>query len=317
VVYRDVDGDALVDSWELFTGTQPVARLLQAPGVLLYGAADRVQLRRADVPRELFRVQPPADHDEWTRLEARLTANRRGFRPDDLELMLRQFGGPLLEVSGASLSGYRSLEGGAYRFVLELRPGFAVAGADFLELAGLPPGTYLVTSAGAAGPFRVEPSTAPLVSVSLGGTTLRELEGGRLRLALLNGGLQDVQEATLEVWAAAGGEPPGRIATQSVTLLSQEPTAAVVDWAPPRSGVWALTPVLRLPDGERLTLATLELPVLPAATAATANNVLYLSSGRTTASVAVLALEAVVGLTAYVFWSRWSLAARGAGGGRR
>ena len=248
VVYRDVDGDALVNSWELFTGTQPVAQLLQAPGVLLYGAADRVQLRRADLPRELFRVQPPADHDEWARLDARLTANRRSFRPDDLELMLRQFGGPGLEVSGASLSGYRSLEGGAYRFVLELRPGFAVAGTDFLELAGLPPGTYIVTSAGAAGPFRVDPATAPLVSVSLVGTTLRELEGGRLRLALLNEGLQDVQEATLEVWAAAG-ERPGRIATQSVTLLSREPTAAVVDWAPPRSGVWALTPVLRLPDG--------------------------------------------------------------------
>ena len=71
----------------------------------------------------------------------------------------------------------------------------------------------------------------------------------------------------------------------------------------------------------RLTLATLELPVLAASTAATANNVLYLSSGRTTASVAVLALEAVVGLTAFVFWSRRSQPAReageGAGGGRR
>ena len=153
------------------------------------------------------------------------------------------------------------------------------------------------------------------------GTTLRELEGGRLRLALLNEGLQDVQEATLEVWAAAGGVRPGRIATQPVTLLSREPTAAVVDWAPPRSGVWTLTPVLRLPDGGRLTLATLELPVLAASTAATANNVLYISSGRTTASVAVLALEAIVGLTAFVFWSRRSQPAReasgGAGGGRR
>jgi hypothetical protein len=316
VVYRDLDGDGLVDSWQLYAGTQPVAQLLQTPGGLLYGASNRVTLLRADIPRELFRVQPPADHDEWAALGERLAANRRAFRPNDLEQMLKQFDGPLVEVSGATLSGYRSLGGGAYRFSLELQPEFSVSGPDLLGLAGLPPGTYVVTSAGAAGPFRVAAATAPVVSASLTGMTMRELGRGRLRLELQNEGLEDISEATLELWAATPGERPVRIVTQSVALLAQVPTEATVDWAPPRRGTWTVTPLLRLPDGGRLTLAPMDLTVLPGP-AETPNVLLYVSSDRRMVAVAVLALEAVAALAAFTFWSRWSQPAAEPEGERR
>ena len=311
VEYRNMDRDGHIDSWVLYSGKQQLAQLLQSRDYLLYGEADRVTLLRARVPRESFRAQPPADHDEWLRLGAQLEAHRRDFKPTDLGIMVDQFDGIRVDIDNAALSAYRPVGESGFRFVLDLGPGLRLAGPDVLGLVGRAPGRYVVTYDGA---FTVEPLTPPALSVALGEANLTEHQRGALRLSVWNDGLQDVSNATLEVWAAPAGGRPSLVGKQTVSLPGGGSTAATVEWAPPRGGWWTIAPQLLLESGGRVGFAPreLELMVQPAP-APTPRVVASISASPRTLPLAVLGLEWLAMLTGYTLWSLWGTSA----GGRR
>jgi hypothetical protein len=267
VEYRTLGDGEAIDSWRLYVGEAAVGQLVQARDFLIYGTAGQVRLRQATVLAESFRTTPPTDHDEWARLGARLEANRRDFAADDLGAMYGQFGGPELAISGAQLSDYRPLAGGGFRFVLDLAPGFRTDGTALLNLGGQEPGRYVVTYDGR---FTIARLTVPLLSASLADPTLGQLEQNALVLTVRNDGLEDVPQATLELWATPPQGAPVKIAAQPLVLLGSDSTTTTIPWAPTVAGRFTLTPRIRAPGREEASLPAITVTVLPARTASVA-----------------------------------------------
>jgi hypothetical protein len=258
VEYHNLSGGPFIDSWQVYLGSQIVGQLQQSRDFLLSALDGKVSLLRAAVPRELFRTQPPASHDEWVKLGAQLDANKRDLAPIDLTSMMGQFAGPQITISNADMTDYRPLGDAGFRFVLDLQPGYRTEGADLLPLAGLAPGKYVITYQGS---FTIEPLTPPVVSGAVVQAELTQLQPGTVAVALRNDGLQDIPSATLELWAAPVQGQSALVVTQTVALLAQTPITATIQWAAPANGVWSLTPQIRQPDGKLITFKAAEVHV--------------------------------------------------------
>ena len=309
VEYRNLGGEG-IDSWRLYAGDRAVSHLVQAPDFLLYGSEQEVRLRRSTVPRELFRAQPPTDHDEFVALGAQIRANGRAFSADDLEAMFTQFGGAELRISNASLFDYRSLGGGAFRFVLDLGAGFRQDGHALFDLSGLPPGRYVVSF---DGQFTVAPLSPPVLSAAIADTPLRQFAQNRVTLTLRNEGLEDQPQATLELWAVPPQGVEQRVAAQPVALLGRDSTMVRLVWVPPVPGEWELTVRVRTPGSEPTTLTGQTVTVLPVGRAS-AGAVLG-ASGRGVAQPVAFTVLILLALAAAVaFVHGWRLPARNARG---
>lgn len=303
--YRNTNGDDYIDSWQLYADTQLIAQLDQSRDFLVYAADNQLTLLRAEAPHEAFRVQPPTNHEEWLALGARLQEQRRDYPLADLRAALDQFDGRRTEVSNASVSGYRTLEGGGFRFVLELRPGFAVSGEDELGLANLAPGRYAVTY---DGQFRIEPSTPPAISGGVTeGLTLRQNEHGTVSVALENAGFEDVPQATLEVWATPPQGRTVRIASETVALLGHTRTTTTTMWAPPEPGEWLLKTQVHHESGLLSTSEPVPVVVEPAA-AATFTSLMDASTSPWAVFLAALMLLVATTTASALFWRQWLMA---------
>ena len=303
VRYANLRGIDHIDSWRMFDGEKLIHQLYAAPGFLISDGDGWVILKAATYPDELFRTLPPRNHNEWVALRERLRAHQHTFAPDDFQAMLDQFAGPTLRISAARLRDYRPLGARGFRFVLTLLPGFQAQGDDLLGVRGLPPGTYAVSYDGA---FHVAPLTPPSLSAAVIGAPLTALEPHAVEVRLNNAGLQDVPEATLELWAAQPGSEATMVATQTVSLLSQTPIAVGLPWAPPQAGAWQLTPRLRLPDGTITAFDPVGVAVQPAP-AADASALAAVSTWPAHLPLVALVLTACAGLAALVGWRGWPM----------
>ena len=256
VEYENLDLDAHIDSWRLYQGDEELAGLRQAARFLVYNAAGRMVILEAAIAPESFRTQPPADTSEWARLGARLTSAQTDVAPDDLESMLEQFSGPRTTLAGANLHDYRPVGKDGFRFVLDLQAGFAAAG-EVLPVNDLKPGVYVVTYDGG---FTLRPWSPPALSAEVLSTTLTEAQMSFVPVTVRNAGLQDVAEATVELWAKAPGGENSLIATRPVALDGETTITTRFQWAPPSAGEWILTPRVLLPVAG--TPGALALPVV-------------------------------------------------------
>lgn len=247
VAYANLDGDSYIDSWQVYRGNEKLAALRQSARYLVYDDESRVVIQQSAVERELFRTQPPADHEEWAALGGRLDAVQGNLLPDDLGPMLAQFGGPRLTVTGASLRDYRPLGQDSFRFVLDLGQDFTVEG-DLLPLAGRKPGLYVVTFDGEK--FTVRPWSAPAISAQVMPAALTEEEIGIVPVVIRNAGLQDVAAATVELWAEPFVGESRLVVTRTLTLNAETTQTTQFEWAPPAAGEWTLTPRVKQPNLE-------------------------------------------------------------------
>jgi hypothetical protein len=150
VSYRSLAGDGHIEFWQLYDGDQPVAQLVQRPGVLVYATDVRVTLLKADVPAESFRMLPPTNHDAWAALGQQLGANSQAFAGDDLGAMFGQFAGERLTLSGGVMSNLQMTETG-FRFVFDLQPGYDLGNFPVSGIDG--PGRFLLDYDAGAGRF--------------------------------------------------------------------------------------------------------------------------------------------------------------------
>ncbi len=307
--YRNLNHDQFIDAWLLYQGGQVVDQLFQSGEFLVYGGGGQVRLRKAVVPAELFRTQPPASHAEWQALGERLSQNRREVQADDLRSLLQPFDGPELVVNNAGLRDYRPYGSGGFRFVLDLGPDYAVERADLLALDGLAPGSYVVSYDGS---LAIEPLTPPALSARLLEPALTELEAGVIAVALRNDGRQDVPEALLELWAAQPGQAATIAMTQTVALLAETAITPTLIWAPPVAGDWSLAVQVR-PLGEEPLAFEPMLTRVASAQPPSPYLLLKESTSRTFGPLALLGLLSFAGLASAIVWRQLSIPPGGQG----
>jgi hypothetical protein len=131
-------------------------------------------------------------------------------------------------------------------------------------------------------------------------------------VTLRNDGLQDVPQATLELWAAPAQGQATRVATQQVALLAHTPLTVTIQWAPPSVGRWTITPVVIQPDGRRTTFNASEVTVVPA-TSVNPEILFSSSTSPVTLPVAAIALVTFATIAALSVWRQWTIPVDGPG----
>ena len=268
VRYADLDGDGYLDQWKC-TRTQPegldagvtnpdvprleifgeqqvaeelVKSLQIAHGILLYGDTNRIRLSRNTSALSLFEMMPPRNHEEWLLLGEQLERHRGDFAHDDLESMMTQLPGPVTEIEGARVEGFRLTEAG-FRFVLHLRPGFQVLkDANGTGLVDLLAGSYAVIYDGT---FRTRALTAPHITVpegeiSIDPATPGHMDWTTIRATLHNIGLRDVASLSTKLYAARQGSEPHLLTEQEVCIPGEGKYELSFNWIPKDAGKWMI-----------------------------------------------------------------------------
>ncbi|MCG8348310.1 MAG: hypothetical protein MI924_11090, partial [Chloroflexales bacterium] len=103
IEYRNRDKDLYLDAWQYFVGARIEAQLYQTETHLIHSDRSSVTLLAADVPFELFRTQPPANTDEWSKLSAQLAEQQGDIPLRDLAALQAKFDGPGITITDATL----------------------------------------------------------------------------------------------------------------------------------------------------------------------------------------------------------------------
>lgn len=286
--YADLDNDGYLDQWTAVTGQGSVTSVTRQLNVsrsfLLLNDGQDTVLRQAAAQSSQFETLPPTNQTEWKALGERLGAAGSTYAPGDFRAMMQQFNGPELRITSAQIRDYRPVGPTGFRFLLTLKPGFRVAGANLLALRGLAPGEYAVTYNGT---FQITPLTPPALAGSVADAQLVQFQTAAVPVALRNDGLTDEPAATLELWAAPSQGQATLVATDTVTLLAQTTLTPTLQWAAPAAGQWTLTPKLQRADGQVVSFADRQLTVRPARDTSTAT---MLNMTTTPATLPVLGL---------------------------
>jgi hypothetical protein len=306
--YADRNDDSYLDEW-LYTRViddSPVVtttrQLNVAPSHIIYSDDQEVRLRETAVTPAAAESMPPATHDEWTALGSLLQAHGRAFTPEDLPALIEHFPGPELQISGATVAGYRAIGRDGFRFLLTLRPGFQVRGDSLIDIAGLSPATYVVTY---DGDLQIALLTPPEISGQLHiPQTPVQLVLSPLNVALHKTGNDDLSDTTLEIWAGSTSQQPTLILTQPVTLRAGEPLTSALQWSPPEAGDWTLTPLIRDGDNQVALLPPVQVQV-QAAPSTTPTALVLLSARLDLLPLIIIALLVFAAIVAYVVHGRW------------
>jgi len=270
-------------------------------GHLIYSGPEGVELRQAAYQPSSFEILPPADKASWQLFQEQLapyTHQRRN--PKDLKSWLSHFPGKTLSVVGGQISDVRAISDG-FRFVLDLQPGYRVQENDLFDTPAFEPGRYVVIY---NGQFTVEPLTPPALSASLIDASLTQLEPGAIQVALRNDGLEDLSQATLELWATSPDRTTSVVVTQTVQLLAQEPITPTLLWAPVSSGNWLLIPKVRQPDGSLISGKSVSISISPSQTE-NPYNLFFGGVSPRRLPVILGGLITLAMLAALVFWYTW------------
>jgi hypothetical protein len=244
--YQNLDGDGYIDQWQYWMGDTLVQQMNQANGSIIVSGMYQVKIKLTDTPASLFETQPPGNHDEWVKLGEQMQANQSELAGNDFTGMLEQLGGETLSIGSATLRDYRPTATG-YRFVLGLEPGFTFEGPDWLGLASLTPGDYVVCYED--GNFSVQALTPAEISVSLevdGVPTQFSSQNVGVRLA--NQGLEDAKQVLVALGTYQVGGEISWTEPQTVTVNAGESTLVSFDWSPKITGVWQMEAQASLVD---------------------------------------------------------------------
>ncbi len=271
VRYQDLDQDGYLDRWAYSQDGTLRRQLIRSAGYLILADENGVRLCRCEVEPSLFETLPPGDHAQWLRLGTLLAQYAGSPLPGDFAAMAAQFRGPGTELAGASLDGFRTMEGG-FRFELYLRPDVVVReDANSLGVADLAPGAYLVTYDGR---LSVQPLTAPRITMDPAGLAFDNLPvqaaWTTVRATIRNAGLQDAVSLPVRLLAATEDAEPETLTQQEVSVPGTSETVLEAHWWPKVAGgwkVWVQADASRTQsDGLVLDpLASLNVTVLPAA----------------------------------------------------
>ena len=312
---QNLEGAAFVDSWireRLSTDQLKSATLQAVPGYteealyalggyLIYAGGGNVEFGPLVESSSRFVISPPGDKSSWLAFRERIAQYSGQERsPMDLESWLLALHGPTFALSGAQLEDMRAMPGG-FRFLLDLQPGFQGRGEDLLDAASLSPGRYVVTYQGR---FRVEKLTPPSLTASIVGAGSLLMEKNPVRVLLSNHGLQDAEQATVELLARSPGGGGKIVAAQTVDLLAGNTLAITLSWTPATTGIWMLTPLIRESDGS-VVFGDAVSAVVFAPKNSGLNALLLTTASRGRLPVILAVLLILAGFGALQLWRNW------------
>jgi hypothetical protein len=274
---RNLNGDAYIDRWSrervpLDDSTLDDNVVLAMPGrveedlymlgpVLLRAGGGEVELLKLDEPIVQQTLTVPTERQSWQSFVAEAQVGvTDGRDPLDFSSWLSAFSGDRQTLTGASIADVRTTEDG-FRFVLKLGTHWSTSGVSVVNAETLETGSYLVTYDGT---FHVVPLTLAQPSLGIVTEAASQFEATNLTVHLTNSGLQDMTNATLEVYAQLDGQAPILVNKAPVTVLAETSTQVEVGWTPPAPGTWRITAEVRLPDGRRAQADAADVPVAPA-----------------------------------------------------
>ena len=291
--YSDLDGDGYLDRWQYLEDGEVRRELIRLARHLLYTDDHQISLKAVDVAHSILETVPPRNEEEWREQSQFLQANLPSFAPEDFTAMFDQVPGRTWRVRGGTMRDVRP-DGSGYRFVLSLEQGFRVRGRSGPNLGGLTAGSYLVTYGES---FSVEQSVPAALSATLAPIALTSLQINEVPINLRNDGLEDVIEATVDLWATSPTGVGSSVATQDVQLLGRRSMTSKLLWAPPSPGRWVLTPRIRQPDGQLVEGQALTVNVLTPPVAA---DPLMVSSSLERVPLLVGGLATIAGIAALI-----------------
>jgi hypothetical protein len=315
---KNLNGDAYIDAWirEQTLQQQPnpndpneppralpgkTEEALYVLGeYLIYSGPNGSQLRKLNAAPASLEMAPPKDKAGWQAFRDEIGPLReQGRDPSNLRGWLPAIGGPALLSTHGQMRDVRVTEDG-FRFIVDLQPGF-----QYRNIGGkrdLKSGSYAVFYE--QGRFTMQPLTPPALSATLFPSEFRHLTAGALQVALRNDGLQDVRDATLELWTASPRGERTLALSATVDLLAGLPVTTTLNWAPAAAGDWTLTPSIREADGGTTAFAPVKVTVLPTRAAPT-GEVVSKSTSIPVAPFALLGLVAFAAVAAMVVWRHW------------
>jgi hypothetical protein len=301
--YSDQTKDGIIDTWLLVREDTVREQLRFMPPFLIFSKDNQILIKKTDLPPIQFAVTPPTNHEEWKNLTALLDPYW-GTKPNDIEEMFQQDTGPTQKLIGAVFSDFRPTETG-FRFTLAIQPGFQNVDQEIIPtLDTFPVGDYVVTYNHETATFDIKPITPPALNATVMPTPLTELQTTDIQVSLDNQGLQDVNAATLELWAKPLQIEATLVASQTVNILAQEPTTIKLPWTPPSDGVWTLTPLIRQPDGQTITGSSTQVSVQQTQTANFSNLIPLSVPGRLLPLI-ILGLISLAAIGSLTFLKAW------------
>lgn len=124
---EDRSADGYLDTWTQRQGGTERGQLVNTGHYLIFVEEDRVQVRFAEVDPALLDTSPPASHEEWQRLGARLDEAQLGSVATSVSHLFQQFSGATWWLNDATLYDARFTPDGGYRFVLDVKEDFVTS----------------------------------------------------------------------------------------------------------------------------------------------------------------------------------------------
>ena len=298
IQYFDRNDDGYLDEWQYLENNHVRQQINYTSDTLVYSGNSETIIKRTSEPLSLYDSLPPRNHEDWLALGKQLDQYKLAAAPEDFIVLLDQFGGTEVHLSGATVRDYRpTVEG--FRFVLELQPGFTISGPDWLGLQGRAAGEYMVSydgsvqqiylpvvaqatnrsqeagqnSAATMGGFKLLALTPPEIKININpGATSKvpptQYISQGITVNLGNEGLEDANQVVVVLGASQEGQEISWSEPQTVTVIAGETTPVSFEWAPQAGGEWQLQVQAKLlnpePGRDPAASAAQVVDVLPA-----------------------------------------------------
>jgi len=223
IEYSNLDSGYL-DTWRHEIDGRFVEELSILNDYVLYTRPGRIEIHKAIIKPALFTVTPPINHSEWTNLGKLLKANDSSGMMPDFENFVQELNAPYSFIEGASISDLRIVED-EFRFVLSLSKYPQISGTGLLDISGLDPGDYLVTSSDDTFAFTpLIPAQLELLARQFDGTSLAT----SVQVSTSNNGAADALNMTLVVEIVSTDDHITEVVREPIDALAGETMAALV-----------------------------------------------------------------------------------------
>lgn len=315
---KSLDGSPYINSWGIKRLAEKIAdngtngyedAVYALNGYLIYSGTKGVKILKSSYQPSIFETLPPFDKQSWQNLQKQLASYQGQKRsPEDLSSWLNAFSGVMLDIQEAEISNVRIVDQG-YRFVLKLNPNYQAKSSALLNLVGVEPGSYLVSSNN-NGSLSIEPLTSPILSASISTSSLLQLQQGNIQVLLHNSGLEDVNNATLELLASS---PQGKVSiinSNKVDINGGTSTTKLFQWGPTEAGQWTISARVIDIDNHVISLTPQNVSVLPSQEA-TPEAVLGLNNRGEFIVLSILIILFLASLLSLIFLTQWKVASKG------
>jgi hypothetical protein len=246
---------AYIDLWKLFEADQLKKLLYIGEDHIVLFEQDFMRIFSASFYSPLFTVLPPANHREWLDLGIKLEAAAPDFEPDDFGAMAAKFGQPILSFTGIKLIEFDP-EMGRNEAVVELLPGYRIAGDHPAELDLLTPGNYRLSYTPTDG-LKLSPATSADLRIDTLSVDRKALSpGNRVRILadLVNSGSMPSSDVKVDFIVRKSDGSETLLKDMVLDIKGNQHQVLQTEWIPEQPGSWEVQLIITF-NGTQITKA--------------------------------------------------------------